>query len=75
MENAKERKDKKGQKSRRRQIRKVIVESDLSSTEGDGDFENDVTSDSSDEEYEEEAHGKYKRVFSYETGLIIVHSH
>jgi hypothetical protein len=51
------------------------VESDLSSTEGDGDFENDVTSDSSDEEYEEEAHGKYKRVFSYETGLIIVHSH
>ena len=52
------------------------MESDLSSTEeGDADFENDVTSDSSDEEYEEEVYGKNKRVSSYETELTLVHSH
>ena len=52
------------------------MESDLSSTEeGDADFENDATSDSSDEEHEEEVYGKNKRVSSAETGLILVHSH
>ena len=76
MENAKEHKDKNAQKSRRRRIRRVIVESDVSSTEeDDAEFENDATSDSSDEEYEEEVYGKNKRVSSNETGLTLVHSY
>ncbi len=76
MENAKERKDKNGQKSRGRRIRRVIVESDLSaSEEGDADFENDATSDSSHEEYEEEVFGKNKRVIPNVISLTAVHSH
>ena len=51
------------------------MESDLSSTEGDADFENDATSDSSDEEYEEEAYDKHKKVSSDGTSLTVVYSH
>lgn len=76
MENAKEREDKNGLKSRQRRIHRVIVESDLSSTdEGDTDFENDVTSASSDGENEEEVYGKNKRVTTDKTYLTLVPSH
>lgn len=62
-----------GQKSRRRRIRRVIVESDLSSSEeGDADIEKDATSDSSEEDYEEEVSTKNKKVlFSNEIVLTV----
>jgi hypothetical protein len=50
------------------------VESDHSSDEGDADVENDVTSDSSDEDYEEVLN-KAKKVYEELTQLTAEYTH
>lgn len=72
LENTKDHKDRSGQKSRRRRIRRVIVESDLSDNEQvNTDVENDATSESSDEDYEEEVYAKNKKVFTIPRNIFL----
>lgn len=63
LENATDHKRKNVTMSKRRRIRRVIVESDLSSSDqSDADIENDANSDSTDEDYTDVEHTKSKNV-------------
>jgi hypothetical protein len=77
LENATDRKGKNRTMSKRRRIRRVIVESDLSSSDqSDADIENDATSYSSDEEYTDVEHAKSKKVsYMILSVLTIVYSY
>jgi hypothetical protein len=66
LENVKERKGKNEKKIKHRRIRKVLVESEDSSTDEAGSDEESVTSDSNNEAYEEFIRNA-KRVCLYPT--------